>query len=116
MIYKENGNKNTSLYFKIHCLFEICDGLQFLHKREIIHGDLKSKNILLDKQYKYDENFPNLKLADFGISAIKEDICPNFTVGFAAPELYQKKKEQLNQIYIVLVLLYMKYLKVNLLI
>ena len=96
VIYKENGNKNTSLYFKIHCLFEICDGLQFLHKREIIHGDLKSKNILLDKQYKYDENFPNLKLADFGISAIKEDICPNFTVGFAAPELYQKKKRTIK--------------------
>ncbi len=103
MDYLEGGSldkviydKNTSLYFKIHCLFEICDGLQFLHKREIIHGDLKSLNILLDKQYKYDENFPNLKLADFGISAIKEDICPNFTVGFAAPELYQNKKRTIK--------------------
>ena len=83
------NNKNLSLYFKIYCLFEICNGLQFLHDRKIIHGDLKSLNVLLDKEYKNDENYPTLKLADFGMSGIKEDISPGETIGFAAPELYQ---------------------------
>ena len=86
VIYKK---KNLSLGFKIYCLFQICDGLKFLHEKQIIHGDLKSLNILLDTKYDGGENFPTLKLSDFGLSGIKEDICPGETPGFAAPELYQ---------------------------
>ena len=96
MEYMEGGNltnviynnKNISLYFKIHCLFQICDGLKFLHDRQLIHGDLKSSNILLDKSYNGGDDFPTLKLSDFGLSRIKEDINPGETPGFGAPELY----------------------------
>ena len=86
------NNKNLSLYFKIYCLFEICNGLQFLHDRNIIHGDLKSLNILLDKEYEGESNYPILKISDFGLSGIKEDICPGKTPGFSAPELYEQNK------------------------
>ena len=89
------NNKNLSLYFKIYCLFEICKGLKFLHDKNIINGDLKSLNILLDKEYKGGDNFENypiLKISDFGLSGIKEDICPGETPGFSAPELYEKTK------------------------
>ena len=91
VIYK---NKNLSLYFKIYCLFQICDGLKFLHDKQIIHGDLKSLNILLDTKYEKGENFPTLKLTDFGLSGIKEDICPGETPGFAAPELYKGNRKR----------------------
>ena len=90
VIYK---NKNLSLYFKVYCLFQICDGLKFLHDRQIIHGDLKSLNILLDKKYDGGDNYPTLKLTDFGLSGIKEDISPYRgygTPGFSAPELYKE--------------------------
>ena len=102
MEYMEGGNltnviynnKKLTLYFKIYCLFQICDGLQFLHDRQIIHGDLKSLNILLDKKYNGGENYPTLKLSDFGMSGIKEDICPGETPGFAAPELYESNHKR----------------------
>lgn len=45
----------------------ICDlvmGLEYLHIRHVVHRDLKPDNILVD-------NHGHLKIADFGISAIK---------------------------------------------
>ena len=90
------NNKNLPLTFKIHCLFDICDGLKFLHDRKIIHGDLKSLNILLEEEYNGEENYPTLKLTDFGLSGIKENIIEGETPGFSAPELYQKGKRTIK--------------------
>lgn len=48
------------------CLY-ICDiiwGLEYLHIRHVVHRDLKPENILIDDQ-------GHLKIADFGISAVK---------------------------------------------
>ena len=102
MEYMEGGNltnviynnKKLTLYFKVYCLFQICDGLKFLHDRQIIHGDLKSLNILLDSKYDGGENYPTLKLTDFGISGIKEDISPGETPGFTAPEIYEDNRKR----------------------
>lgn len=50
-------------------LIQICFGLQFIHKKNILHRDLKTQNIFLTSQ--------NLiKIGDFGIS--KEWIKKNF--------------------------------------
>ena len=55
------------LYFS--WLIQICFGLQFIHKKNILHRDLKTQNIFLTSQ--------NLiKIGDFGIS--KEWIKKNF--------------------------------------
>uniref|UniRef100_A0ACD5VEJ3 Uncharacterized protein n=1 Tax=Avena sativa TaxID=4498 RepID=A0ACD5VEJ3_AVESA len=65
----------------------ICDGLHYLHKKYILHLDLKPANILLD-----DHMIP--KIADFGLSrcfdegqtsAITKHLCGS--LGYFAPEL-----------------------------
>ena len=41
---------------------QLLDGIQFCHERGMVHRDLKTENLLLDKNY-------NLKIADFGFAA-----------------------------------------------
>ena len=43
-------------------LKDVCRGLEFIHSRNIIHGDLKPENIMLDSDFK------NAKIIDFGSS------------------------------------------------
>lgn len=45
---------------------EIARGMQYLHAHKILHGDLKSLNLLVDENY-------HIKVADFGLSKIIED-------------------------------------------
>jgi serine/threonine protein kinase len=46
---------------------DVCDGLQYMHSKGLVHGDIKSLNILLDKDN-------SAKLCDFGCSVVR-----NFT-------------------------------------
>ena len=70
--YCENGDlndfikieENINIQVKINILKGICCGMKYLHKRNIIHRDIKLENILLDDKY-------NPKITDFGISSIK---------------------------------------------
>ena len=45
---------------------QILDALKYIHQMNIAHRDIKPDNILLDKDY-------NIKIADFGISAVFKD-------------------------------------------
>ena len=61
---KEEGKVITEKYMW-DFLLQILSGLCYLHEgKRIIHGDIKLENILYDKE-------KNLKISDFGISAIK---------------------------------------------
>ncbi len=59
-------------------------GLLYLHEKKIVHRDLKSLNVLLDKDYQ-------VKLADFGLSCIKTSSSQSLhkagTTQWIAPEL-----------------------------
>ncbi|CAK4114242.1 unnamed protein product [Aphanomyces euteiches] len=72
---------------KIVHLLSIAEGLVYLHSMDIVHRDIKSRNVLLDST-------KGTKLTDFGIS--KEDIQATMTVGvgtfrWMAPEVLQDK-------------------------
>ena len=73
---------------EVRCyIFQLIQGLKYIHNQKIIHRDLKPNNILLDEKLE-------LKIGDFGLIAVlnkvtdrKKTICG--TRNFMAPEVYQ---------------------------
>jgi serine/threonine protein kinase len=70
-------------------LQDVAQGMRFLHAaspRQVVHGDLKAKNVLIDSNYR-------AKVSDFGLSA-KKRIGASGTPFWMAPELL--RGESLN--------------------
>jgi len=69
---------------------EISQGLSFLHSRNILHRDLKSMNVLLDKLHR-------VKLGDFGLAKVKQESSSQQTqqsvgtTAWMAPELFKRR-------------------------
>ena len=68
---------------------DILQGLDYIHQQGIIHADIKTENVLT--QSTRDDEFPTLKIIDFGLS-MKVD--SNFlekqekgTLGYMGPEV-----------------------------
>lgn len=75
-----------SEFEKREILEGILKAVMYLHKNGISHGDIKSENVLLDKNY-------TPKLCDFGFSRTKitaGEESKNGTLYYAAPELFLK--------------------------
>mmetsp|Transcript_4349 Transcript_4349/g.10184 ORF Transcript_4349/g.10184 Transcript_4349/m.10184 type:complete len:1294 (+) Transcript_4349:125-4006(+) len=87
MEYMNHGSlsdllRNETMYIEastlLNVLWDIAQGMRFLHsaKPQVIHGDLKSANVLMDAGFR-------AKIADFGL---KDDGCSG-TPYWMAPEL-----------------------------
>lgn len=74
---------------------QMVDGISFLHKKFIIHRDIKPGNILLIEKTMDSESYLNVKICDFGLSIRSNTICPPSIVGtiwYMAPEILNKEE------------------------
>jgi len=65
-LYKVLRNKKWRTESRLSLLFQITDGLDYLHKNKYLHLDIKPGNILLYKNKRYG------RLTDFGLSLLME--------------------------------------------
>jgi len=83
---KEKGRFSEEELKKI--LRDICMGLSYLHRSDIVHLDIKPENILISKTYKY-------KLGDMGQSALAKLSSDEIEEGdarYLAPELLNSEE------------------------
>jgi len=59
------NNPNIDLKIKIEIMVQVCKALDFAHKNDVVHRDIKPGNILIDRQ-------GNAKVADFGIAQLRD--------------------------------------------
>ena len=78
---------------KFKVLKQICEGVQSLQHKDLIHGDLKPRNVLLDKA-------DNALLADFGTLKLQTNTITVasgqeliFTPLYSPPELIKRKEQ-----------------------
>jgi serine/threonine protein kinase/tetratricopeptide (TPR) repeat protein len=87
-----------------HFIWQICDILEYLHLRGIVHGDLKPENL------KVTEKIFNLKLLDFGLSegiGIKRKKTTKGTLPYMAPEMFSDEPlDERTDLYSLGVILY----------
>lgn len=60
--------------------------MSYLHSRNVVHRDLKTENMLLDKNH-------TVKITDFGVARLQAAIPTEMTgntgtLGYMAPEVY----------------------------
>lgn len=101
----ESGFKSPRTFDEIYKLFlQVLAGVEYIHSKNICHGDIKPQNILTDGKV--------AKITDFGTSKLIEDlfiktIDGGGTWAYMAPEVAGSNKRYLNSdIYALGVLLY----------
>lgn len=62
-MHLQGGQLKLSTVLKIGT--EVCRGMDYLHKRKIVHRDLKAANLLMDET-------GTVKIADFGVARVMD--------------------------------------------
>ncbi|KAH9298759.1 hypothetical protein KI387_030441, partial [Taxus chinensis] len=87
-LYK-NRRKKLAFNVVIQLALDLSRGLSYLHSQKIVHRDVKSENMLLDRSR-------TLKIADFGVARVeaqnpKDMTGETGTLGYMAPEVLDGK-------------------------
>lgn len=56
----------------VHLIHQVVDGIQYLHSMGCIHRDLKPENLLMVGRTPGTDEYLQLKICDFGLSAMRE--------------------------------------------
>ena len=83
--------KECSLQRRVEYVVQAAAGLEYLHQRNVVHGDLKPTNILVTK------GGEKVAITDFGFSAVRTGLSTSASKGvrgcgtdaFKAPELFE---------------------------
>jgi len=93
-----NSRQKPSWQRQLNLLYDIAFGCAYLHNRRpaIIHRDLKSCNILIDKEER-------AKIADFGLSKVRKKVKARMhtvvgTINWQAPEIWQNNPQYTEKI------------------
>mmetsp|Transcript_4779 Transcript_4779/g.6670 ORF Transcript_4779/g.6670 Transcript_4779/m.6670 type:complete len:304 (+) Transcript_4779:1607-2518(+) len=90
---------HISLRLAVNFIWDIAKGLEYLHRCNVIHRDIKSQNLLVVSLS--DEGPVNIKVADFGISRVLDRTRTGFirtmtngvgTLLWSAPEVVNREK------------------------
>ncbi len=54
-------------------IIQLADALHYIHKQNVVHGDIKPDNVLCDKVASGDRRGWNIKLLDFGLAHIRSN-------------------------------------------
>src|SRR5205085_9031553 len=106
--YLQNNHLKLTLKDRITILRYLCESLCDIHKKDLIHCDLHSGNMLMQGG--------GCRITDLGLCGPVDDESSGKIYGiipYIAPEVLQGKKTQNNQMFTVLVCLCGKYLQAD---
>ena len=88
-LHKDSKNKIINLTFKNKITLQLISTMYYIHARGFVHRDLKTQNILLDKNL-------DMKMCDFGLTRKKSELNSGSgqfagTPCYMAPELFERK-------------------------
>uniref|UniRef100_A0A0E0K0K0 non-specific serine/threonine protein kinase n=1 Tax=Oryza punctata TaxID=4537 RepID=A0A0E0K0K0_ORYPU len=81
ILHKHGARENLDEKRRLSMAFDVAKGMNYLHKRNppIVHRDLKSPNLLVDKKY-------TVKVCDFGLSRLKANTFLSSKTAAGTPE------------------------------
>ncbi|KAG0564008.1 hypothetical protein KC19_8G075700 [Ceratodon purpureus] len=98
-----HGAKPLSHLKAFDILLQIAEAMKYLHEQNVMHGDLKGNNIILDATERKKDGFwcVQVKLADYGLSRLKQCLRPTSAtysnpMSWRAPEVYDFKSENME--------------------
>ena len=62
---KRSHGSSSAIEIKVQILLQVLRGLIFLHQQDVLHGDLRSSNVLIQQESK-ESDVPLVKIADYG--------------------------------------------------
>lgn len=100
--FGEDGYLRETFLMRLHCLIQVAEALEYLHRHDKVHGDLSPSNIMVSIVDPPADNLPqrhHVRLIDFGVSREWKTARKTTTAlgreEFSAPEV-KRVKDQLE--------------------